>query len=70
MVLTGLSLTKLELYCRNKKIKIIWADKFWIYESIKIVFIEVKGSNDPVKKKKFLQAIQVDVPWKRNRFAS
>lgn len=46
----------------TKKVKRIWADKLWICESIKIVSIKVKGPNGPVKKKKVLQAIQVDIP--------
>lgn len=33
----------------------------WICESIKIASTKVKGPNGPVKKKKFLQTIQVEI---------
>lgn len=59
--MAGLSLSGLELHSQNKKFKRIQADKLWIFESIKITSIKVKGPNNPVKKKKVLQAIQVDI---------
>lgn len=42
----------------TKKAKGIYPDKLWICDSIKIVYIKVKGPNDPVKQKEALQGIQ------------
>lgn len=56
--MASVGLTGLKLHCRNKKAKGIYPDKLWICDSIKIVYIKVKGPNDPVKQKEALQGIQ------------